>query len=250
MYKITICDDDPSYVEELKECILNCDKNERELAIDVFYSGESLLQSMDENSDVVFLDIQMQDIDGNQVAVELNNKGYQGLLVQFSGIFMPTPETIKISPFRYLLKQSTQNELEKEIKEILEEMDRRKECCVLEASYCREKIIIRTVDIVYITHHKKGSILHLCKGKRERYEEGKILVPYNFKVLLEMLKNNGFAMPHNSYLVNMAYIEDCCFNKGLFAMEGRNFMISRSRVSDFAQQFTLFLSEKYRGSRR
>ena len=49
----------------------------------------------------------MKRMNGNETAVRLNQNGYQGVLVQCSGIFMPTPETIKISPYRYLLKQDS-----------------------------------------------------------------------------------------------------------------------------------------------
>ena len=56
----------------------------------------------------------MEEMNGNEIAVKLKEKGYQGLLIQCSGIFMPTPETIKISPYRYLLKQYTGEEIRKE----------------------------------------------------------------------------------------------------------------------------------------
>ncbi len=98
------------------------------------------------DSDVLFLDIQLGKTNGNDIAVCLRKKGYQGILVQCSGVYMPTPETIKISPYRYIVKQAERNELYKNISEIFEEMDRLKTCFTMEVLYKREKIVILTSD--------------------------------------------------------------------------------------------------------
>jgi len=246
MYKIAICDDDKDYILELEDMIKECNNNKRELEFIEFYSGEDLLKGIPEDSDVLFLDIQLKGADGNEIAVKLGEKGYQGLLVQCSGVFFPTPETIKISPYRYLLKQVDRETTCKDITEIFSEMDRQKACFTIEVSSNREKIIVRTADIVYITHHKKGSVVHLNKEKQRDDEDEKLITPYNFQELLEMLYPVGFVCPHNSYLINLRYVTSFSPYREFVELEGKMLPIARGKVEQFSKEFMDYINRKYK----
>lgn len=246
MYKIAICDDDKDYIMELKDIIREC--NEKQLEIDFFGydSGEKLLQSEVDDMDVIFLDIQMQGMNGNETAVRLNQRGYQGILVQCSGIYTPTPETIKISPYRYLLKQDTRETTVSELKEILSQMVTRKICHVIEGSYLRKKMFFRIADIVYITHHSKGSILHLRKEKAEQYKNGKIIVSYSFEELHKLLEAADFSMPHNSYMVNLRYVSDFDPQTEFFVVDGKRLAMSRGKKDEFLNDLATYTRKKYK----
>lgn len=246
MYRILICDDDQNYIDELREILEECNAGERELEFIAFDSGEALLEHLPEDSDALFLDIRLGGMDGNQTAVELAKLGYQGLLILCSGIFKPTPETIKISPYRYLLKQADRETTCREIQEIFQEMDRQKACFTLEASYQRKKVIIRTMDIVYVTHHKKGSILHLNQKCREEYSEAKLITHYDFQELLEKLHSVGFVCPHNSYLVNLRYVSMFDPDKEFIELDGNMLAVARGKVCEFSKEFADYVNQKYK----
>ena len=246
MYKIAICDDDKDYINELEDIISECTEKKVLFQFYEFDSGEKLLNSNFEDLDAIFLDIQMQGMNGNETAVRLNQSNYQGVLVQCSGIFMPTPETIKISPYRYLLKQDTREKTILEIKEIISKMLARKMCYEIEGSYLREKINFRVADIVYITHHQKGSVLHLQKEKAKRYQEGKIIVPYNFGQLLELLEAADFAIPHNSYMVNLHYVSSFDIKAEFFMADGKRLPMSRGKKDAFLDDLTRYTRKKYK----
>lgn len=246
MYKIAICDDDKDYIKELEDIILEC--NEMQLAIEFyeFNSGEKLLHSKVDDMDVIFLDILMQGMNGNETAVRLIRSGYQGILVQCSGIFMPTPETIKISPFRYLLKQDEREKNLHELKEIIAQMVARKVCYEIEGSYLRQKMYFRVADIVYITHHSKGSVLHLRSEKAEQYQDGKIIVPYDFEQLLELFEAADFSIPHNSYMVNLRYVSDFNAKTESFVVDGKRLVMSRGKKEVFLNDLAKYTRKKYR----
>ncbi len=123
-------------------------------------------------------------MNGNETAVRLNQNGYQGVLVQCSGIFMPTPETIKISPYRYLLKQdSREKKTIFEIKRDFIKMKARKMCYEIQGSYLREKMNFLVADIVYMTHHPKGSVFCIFEVKKQN-------VTGMEKLLFPMILNN------------------------------------------------------------
>lgn len=246
MYKIAICDDDKNYIEELKDIILKCNEKQLEIEFYEYDSGETLLHSKFDEMDVIVLDIQMQGMNGNETAVQLNQKGYQGVLVQCSGVFMPTPETIKISPYRYLLKHDTKEATIFEMKEILSQMVARKICFEIEGSYLREKINFQVADIVYITHHSKGSVLHLRREKENQYQGGKIIVPYDFDQLLELLDAADFSVPHNSYMVNLRYVSNFDPKTEFFVVDGKKLSMSRGKKGTFLNDLAKYTRKKYK----
>jgi DNA-binding LytR/AlgR family response regulator len=211
-----------------------------------FDSGEELLREIPFESDVLFVDIQMRGINGNEVVIELKRRMYQGIIVQCSGIFMPTPDTVKIAPFRYLLKQDTQEHTRREMFDIIDEMRLQKSCFVLESSYLREKVYIRTMDVVYITRHKKGSVLHLNVQRSEMYSDGKLIVAKPLEELEEQLQPIGFSCPHNSYLVNLKYVNMFPNKKEFIRAENHLIPISRSKEKVFMQEFIKYINRKYK----
>lgn len=249
MYKIVICDDDKKFISELKQIIRECNHTGRKLTFTEFDKGKELLEKLPMDSDVIFLDIQLKDADGNEIALCLKETGYQGLLVQCSGGYMPTLETIRISPYRYLMKKAGREATKKEIIEIFQEMDWRKSHFTLTASYQREKVIIQTMDIVFITHHKKGSVLHLNRERAKQFAGAPLITPCNFKTLLEMLGGIGFVCPHNSYIVNLHYVSAFNPTKEFLEIDGQMMSVSRSKIVQFTKDFTEFVDRKYKERR-
>ena len=247
MYKIVICDDDKNYIQELESIIKECNIKQRSLEFIEFHSGEELLQNLPMDSDVMFMDVQLNGMDGNETALRAVKAGYQGLLVQYSDISMSTPDTIKRSPYRYLLKQADKVTTYREIYEILEEMDRQKICFTIEASYMREKYIIRTEDIVYFSHHKRWSAIHMNKEQQEHYSEASLITSYNFRELHEMLYPLGFVSPHRSYLINLRYVSAFNQTKEYVKLDGIFFPVARTKVDQFTKDFTRYVNLNYKG---
>lgn len=243
MYHILICDDDASYIRELETMILECNKSEREIVFHEFSSGEELLEKMPPSSDAVFLDIQMQGEDGNQIAVKLNKMGYGGLLIQCSGIYMPTPETIKISPYRFLLKQDSAEVTQNVIREILAELDVQKACAVLEGFCKREKVLVKTKDIAYITKGKRGSVLHLAEGEN-------VLVQKGFDEMMELLQSSDFVIPHSSYIINLRYVTGVDFIEGIVSIGSETFNIVRTKKKEMMEAFASYMNRKYKETLR
>lgn len=243
MYKIAICDTDKGYIRELEGIIRECNVENREINFLEYQSGHALLKGMPEDVDAVIVEVQLPGMNGNRVVEELKIKRFPGVLVQ-AGSSMPTPETVRIAPYRYLLKQDSDESIARDIRDVLTEMDIIKTCFTIEGSYLREKMLFKTEDIVYITHHQKGSVLHLNKEKAKSYSEGNIITPYNFKELLEMLRRVGFSIPHNSYIVNLRYVADFDMHKETFCLEGQMMSVSRSMKKLFYEDLLKYIEKR------
>lgn len=245
MYNIIICDDDAGYIKELVSLIHRSNDRKRELNIQKCTSGEELIKCIDDSFDAVFLDVQTSCMDGKVTAQKLRESGYSGLLILCSGIYVPTSEIIKLLPYRYIEKYDKKETILKYINDVFDKLDKIKTYAIIEASYNRERVLIKTSSIIYITHHQKGSIIHLSYCAKNRYSEGKLITSFKFNVLLEKLRLIGFAIPHNSYLVNMNYVTDWDFNVGYIIVDDHRIPVSNSRSDVFKNELRDYLRVKF-----
>lgn len=177
----------------------------------------------------------------------MREKNFQGVLVQCSGVYNPTPETIVISPYRYLLKQDPREKTLAVINEIFEEADKQNKCFALEGCFRREKIMVKTSDIVYFTRHRGGSKVHMLADKMDRFSNGVVYVSETLESLKEKLGSLDFAMPHNSYLVNLRYIRDYDVKLGRIDLNDQTLFISRSKKKEFMERMMRYMRMKYKG---
>ena len=80
MIHIAICDDEKYMLDEIENMVSKFFRNKKiEITILKFLSGRELLECK-KTIDVVFLDIQMEEIDGMATAKVLRNQNYIGFL--------------------------------------------------------------------------------------------------------------------------------------------------------------------------
>lgn len=76
MISITICDDEPGTCSDIENIILNYTHSHAiETEIEIFYSGETLYESMEKGyrTDLLFLDIQLFEMNGVEVGKRLES---------------------------------------------------------------------------------------------------------------------------------------------------------------------------------
>ena len=140
MIKIGICDDDKNFRTLLAEAIR---REDSESFIYEYSTGETLIQDEENDLDLLFLDIQLPGISGNKASEIMKKKNKDLILVFVSGIYLPTPESFCVQPYRYLLKQSNPSEIQRELGTILtytkEHKGKKKFSCKPKVYYRSEK---------------------------------------------------------------------------------------------------------------
>jgi len=248
MYKIAICDDDKNYIESLKSLIQTTGVVDANLLqFYEFYSGEELLFYPDMDFDIVFMDMQMDKVDGYETAMELRKQDSKFLLIFCSGVVMPVPKFFRANVFRYLDKNSPEEECVRELCEIVKEMQMRNDSpfIMCKHSIGKERVRMYPEDVLYIAiHHTVCRVFPNDKVKELSREEY-LRTSINLNAVADIFSETyGFVRIHNSYIVNMAYIKEIS-PTSIRLTDGTALSIARSKVKHFQEAFARYMASKY-----
>lgn len=243
MPKIALCDDNQDYLKFLKRLISEICVNHIEFY--EYQTGEELLNHVQQMHDVIILDINLKGIDGISVAYQLRKTNLDGILVFISGIYSPTPEMFKVTPFRFIPKQYDEVRVREEIKDVIHK---------LESTYAEERIMIKTKDatawvkiqdILYISKVKHGSQVHIMKEKKNDLPDD-MLTKLHLKELYPICSRHGFEYAHDSYLVNCRWVEHLDSKKLLTLRGDVKLDVSRSKSEKFKRTLMDYWGNKYK----
>lgn len=242
MYHIAVCDDDGIFREYIIK-IINLAKDDEEIKIYEFSSGEELLRNLDNKYyDLLILDKQLGGIDGDETARQFRKKFPNTILVFCSGIFFPTVKSFRATPFRYILKSDSQMELVSEMKEILREVKRNLYEEFIAGHYRNSTIKVRIKNILYIENAKRGSrVIVDSKSEEAKFKE-QILVREKLGEISNRFSNLVFA--HRSYIVNINRVKYVIKNELVLDTEER-LSISRAYQKSFREAHIESMMNRY-----
>lgn len=240
MFRIAICDDESLFTEELERLISGY-MMEKGLVfkIDAYSSGEALVNLGIEvmRYTVVFLDINMDKIDGIRTAEKIRKVSRDILIVFVTAYVNYSLEGYRLDAVRYLLKsnanfQSTVNECMEAIMDKLNYSVAKKEFDFKEGTKN-----ISLERLLYIESKLHKLEFHVMEDDMMVYTTyGKL------DTLEEELKEKGFIRIHQSYLVNKKYIENVKRYK--VVMTNRvELSIPKVRYTYVKEQFILYQGE-------
>ena len=113
MIRIAICDDEKYMSDQIQE--LACaffGRRNRETAIRRFSCGRELLE-YDGQIDILFLDIQMKDMDGMETAKRLRAGKFRGFLIFITVLQEMVFQSFEVQAYDYLVKPIEEARFEK-----------------------------------------------------------------------------------------------------------------------------------------
>lgn len=200
MIRAAICDDEANILSLLHKRISEEFRNRSaECSLDKFMFGEKFLEAHREQPyDVVFLDIDMPQIGGFEVAEQVNNIG-DTLIVFVTSHDELVYSSFKFQPFRFIRKAYLDQELPEIIDAVISEITKRtaEKKFTLRTKNGDVVIDLRSLEYIeiyghWLLVHVKGSEPLECYGCLSDLE--KELLCYDF------------VRTHKSYLVNCACI--------------------------------------------
>ena len=124
MIKIGICDDQEIMQKKLKEILCDCLVELKiEAEIFIYLSGKDVL-SNSMKLDLLFLDIEMPEMDGIETGLALKKQGFVGKIIMASSAVERFKEAFTIQAFRFVTKPFEKSEILKVLKAYMDEEDK------------------------------------------------------------------------------------------------------------------------------
>ena len=198
-------------------------KKNREISLRMFSGGEELL-SYNGQIDILFLDIQMKDMDGMETARKLRADKFRGFLVFITVLKEMVFQSFEVQAYDYLVKPVDDKQFEKTMERLYASMQNASEDSLLvQKGY--EGRIIREDEIVFCEIIDRKIYLNLASGEVVDY--------YERIENLETKLDNRFYRCHRSYLINLKHLKG--YKNGTACMDnGKEIPVSRLRSKEFS----------------
>lgn len=206
---------------------------------------EALLFIRNNKLDMLFLDVEMPYGSGFDLLEKLGNRNFEVVFVTAFNQY--AINALNKHASYYLLKPISIDELIKAVDFVTEtkikEMELERSILIPKSNQVDKKITIPTQDgfevlkmkdIIYCKADDNYTELFLENNKKK-------LVSKTLKYFEDLLRENGFARIHKSFLVNVAYIASYKKGKGgtIYLLNGKELSVSVSKKATFLSYFKI-----------
>lgn len=234
MIKIGICDNEIQYITKIKKvCDEYAKENGQEFQYEFFRSGEQVVNYNDEIV-ILFLDIQMDGMDGIQAMHTLLKRNNVWKIVFVTNYEGRMIETFGLKTLGFVKKSSDMSEVRKWLSIAVEELKKVK---TIEVMNGNRKTQIRTEDIYYIQSDVNN--VSIFTRNEIFYALG------NIKQWEKLLGEFDFIRIHKSYIVNLEYTE--LINSEVYLRDiNKALPIGRTYKKELKEKARLYILEKVR----
>lgn len=230
--RICICDDDPIIVEYLSDSIHTFLSKSRLKAfeISVFNNGDSLLKD-EKPKDLVFLDIEMPDVNGLHVGEQLIKLNKNVIIIIVTAYAEYLDDAMKLHVFRYLSKPIDGQRLFRSLQSALELYSNTTATLPIETKSGVRTIL--TAHIVSVEAVDHEVIVHTIEEDHHTVQ--------NMQYWLDRLPSGMFFQSHRSFIINFAHVTR--FDHSLIHLYDNQFTayLTRRKYTAFKNAFLLYI---------
>lgn len=227
MIRIAICDDEKFYIENLINDITEIYKDTSCFRFKQFNNGEDFISQFSRGQfDIIFMDIEMNEMNGLKTSEYIRSIDSNVILAFLTSYDKFVYLGYEVNAFRYILKYQPRPLYLKQIKDTIDEYNRKRKCIPINYSGILKQLMID--DIYYIEVYSREIVIHLSdktvttKGKLKDFEQE--------------LSGLYFVKSDKSHLVNTANIDYIEKNK-LLLKNGEQLFVSRKHYKDVVDIF-------------
>ncbi len=228
--KVAICD------EEKENSALLChliQQQELDCEVLCFHSIRQILET-EQHFDILLLDIQMEEMQGIEVARAVRRKKEDTILIFVTALKDYVPEAFDVSAFHYLLKPVSSEKFRTVFANACKEA--RKAAHIGDGTlFFRTKsrsFALQKKDILYVESSKRKVDIHTWKEKYTVYATMKHM---------EDELGQEFYRCHRGYLVNMAYVAE--YGEGVIGLQnGEKVYVAREKYAEFVKAYSKYIS--------
>lgn len=220
---VAVCDDEDIICGEIKRQLLHI---RPDYDIKIYHSGYELLNS-GKTYDLLFLDIEMPEIDGMKTAEVLRERNKDEYIVFLTSHTEMMADAFKVKAFRFLNKPIEIEKFEEAVEQAEKEILNSRKIPIVVKGDIK---FVQIRDIVYFEAFGDGTYIHM---KKEVLESNKPLKYWD-----EKMGNEHFFQTHKSYIVALRYVNKVETNKVSFDCIGDIVLVSRRKNAQLKE--TLF----------
>ena len=208
-FRLAICDDEEYFIEDIKQYLkAYVSETENEIGIEAYTSGVDLLKAvekMDYEYDIYFLDVDMPQMNGTDVAKVLREHFPMAVICFITSYEQYAYEAFRAEALDYLIKPVKYTDLRHTLNR-----------CVIQIQYCRDSDaaqkrylevktkhgseLLDVKDIIYIEKRRNQCVFHLDDGEMVSY--------MTLAEVYEELDKELFLYVHQGYIVNFSQIRE------------------------------------------
>lgn len=193
--EIAVCEDIALHRNTLKSFIENYFRTKTlSLSLHEYDSGTALLAS-GKRFDIAFLDIELGDINGIDAASQLKKKNPNCIIIVVTSYTDYLDAAMDIHVIRFLKKPIEQSRVFSALDKALSEMSNNQ---ITLSTKDNQILRLGSRDIIFAEANLKYVSVHTVQGT--------YTVKESLKKIKSLLSTEVFAVPHNSFIVNMNYI--------------------------------------------
>lgn len=231
MIKLAIVDDEDLYANQLVTYLARYGKEKQE-EFDMirFRDGDEILNKYSADYDIIFLDIQMEFMDGMTTAEKIRELDSTVIIIFVTNMVNYAIKGYEVDAFDYLLKPVEYYMFSKKLDRGLDRINRKKMPLLL-IKIQTGIMKLSPTDIFYI-ESEGHNLLYVTKSgtytTRARIQDAEA-----------ELKNYNFVRNNKGYLVNLQYVEGV--EDGCCLIHGERLLISRPRKNEFMSAMTQYI---------
>ena len=230
MYQIAICDDDQSFIQDLK---INLERyavdTGREFCFFEFHDGIELIENYQPDFDLIFMDIKMEKLNGLKTAEEIRKTDSTVGLFFLTSLSQYVWKGYEYGAVNYLLKPIKYGRLKMELDRFFSRY-KGKDDPYITFSNDNGKFKILYRDIKYIETYNHNVMIH--------YDEQEQVLYMNMKKTSALFEEQPeFCRCHASYIVNLSFVKSI---EGLNVIltTGEKIPISQPKRKEFMEKMT------------
>lgn len=232
MYQAAIVEDEELFLKNTKS-LLGDTFFERnvQVAFDFFLSGTEFLPMIEQHFhyDMIFLDIEMPEIDGISVCRRIRQIAPDALVVFISNKESLVFQTFEVQPFRFIRKNELKEMAPSLVDAIITELSKKEQHIIrFEEPGSGDVYSFDVSRIKYVEAQRKDC--HICT------KDGDFSIRIKFMNLEQMLSSYNFIKIHRSFLVNSEEVNQIK-KESVLLISGEELPLSRSLRESVKQAF-------------
>ena len=224
---IAVVDDEKVILEQISGLVR---KQMPDCCLDIYATGEEVLEAK-KHLDIVFLDIQMDGMNGIETARRLRERQDDIVLIFVTGNREYVFDALDLYAFHYLLKPVDENKFREVLERAAGEVAKKKEKRGLFIK--KRNLTLDQADILYIESRAKKVEIHTAGSKD-------IIEIYATMEELEGQLGEDFYRCHRAYIVNMTHITEYD-NDSITITNGDKIYLTKKKYGDFVKAYMWYL---------